>query len=83
MRSMSIHPSSTVPPGAPTTHRIRHPKWISNLFISGARMHRGRAPRQAIGVTMASKILSLFLMDTFRLRNIDLLAKKVRFADCT
>ena len=53
-----------------------------HLSISAAWMHRGPAPKQAIGVTMASKIFSLFLMDTFRLRNIDLLAKKARFADC-
>ena len=30
-------------------------KWTSNLSISALRVHRGRAPKQAIGVTMASK----------------------------
>ena len=39
-------------------------------------MHRGPAPKQAIGVTMASKNFNLFLMETFLLRKIDLLAKK-------
>ena len=75
-------PCQQIPAGAPTTHRIMRRKWISNLSISAAWMHRGPAPKQAIGVTMASKSFSLFLMDTFRLRNIDLLAKKARFADC-
>ena len=33
-------------------------------------MHRGPAPKQAIGVTMASKNFSLFLMETFLLRKL-------------
>ena len=44
-------------PAAPTPHRIIRRKWISTFFISAAQMHRGPAPKQAIGVTMASKIL--------------------------
>ena len=60
---ISCHGScQQIPPGAPTTHRIIRRKWISNLSISAVRMHRGPAPKQTIGVTVASKNFSLFLM---------------------
>ena len=36
-------------------HRIVRRKWTSNFSISAIRIHRGPAPKQAIGVTMASK----------------------------
>ena len=45
-------------------------------------MHQGPVPKQAIGLTMASKNFSLFLMEAFLLRKIPLLAKRARLADC-
>ena len=74
---ISYHGSpQQIPSRAPTTHRIIRRKLISSLTRSVLWMHRGPAPKQAIGVTMALKNLILFLMDTFRLKNINLLAKK-------
>ena len=62
--------------GAPTTHRIILRKLISSLTMSELWMLRGPAPEQAIGVTIALKTFNLFLMDTFRFKKINLLAKK-------
>ena len=80
---ISCHGSpQEIPPGAPTKHRSMRRKLISNLIISALWMQRGLAPKPAIGVTMASKNVNLFLMDIFRLRKIYLLTKKARLADC-
>ena len=49
---------------------------VSHVSMSALRMHRGPAPNQATGVTMASKKCSLFLMETFRPRKIVLLTEE-------